>query len=137
MVNNEFEFEIITPLNRFFKEKVKSVIVNTPNGKFGIQSLHEPVILAVDEGKLEIKIGEKWLEFFVAKGFMEVQKDTVLIYTDEATDFSNRDKNKANKIEQIKYEGEQRKKNKIENTKMESFINRAINNLKNENGLKK
>lgn len=137
MKNNEFEFEIITPLNIFFKEKVQSVIVNTPNGKFGIQSLHESVISAIDEGKIEIRIREKWLEFFVAKGFMEVQKNNVLIYTDEVTDFNNREENKANKIEQIKYEEEQRKKNKIENTKMESFINRAINNLKNEKGLKK
>lgn len=137
MENSEFEFEIITPLNIFFKDQVQSIVVNTPNGKIGIQSLHEPLISCVEEGKIEVKVKDQWRNLYVSKGFMEVETDTVLIYTDKATDFENKKEIDLKETSQINYEATQRKKNKLERTKMESFINKTLDNLKSEKNIRK
>lgn len=133
MPNNSFEFEIITPTENFFKnDKVESIIVNTPNGKLGIQAFHEPLVVCVENGKIEVKVTEEWKNFYVENGFMEVQAQNVIMFVNNAMRYEEKDKQEIETEKQLDYEIEQRRKSKIEQTKIRTMINKAIDDLKKE-----
>ncbi len=79
-----FYLEIVTPERKFFSGEVEAVILRTPDGEMGVLKDHAPMVVAVDIGPIKIKKDGEWLEAALSEGFMEIEKNTVIILTDTA-----------------------------------------------------
>jgi F-type H+-transporting ATPase subunit epsilon len=130
MEQNNFSFEIITPLNSFLNTETDSVIINTPTGKMGIQAFHEPSVISISKGEIKLKVKNKWISIIVSSGFMEVTNEKVIIFVDTAVWPDKMTEHQQQVKEEQLNEKKQRETSKEEHVKMQSFITKAINNIK-------
>jgi len=135
LVNN-FYFEIVTPLSSFLKTDVESIIIDTPTGKMGIQAFHEPTVIGVSDGEIKIKRNGEWKSILVSGGFMEVTNEEAIVFVDTALWPDEVTQNEENLKEELQNEKRQREISKEEHIKMQSFITKAINNIKVEKTIK-
>lgn len=136
MEKNKFSFEIITPLINFINVETESVIINTPTGKMGILALHEPSVISITEGEIKIKVDNDWISVMVSDGFMEVSDERTVVFVDSALWPDKISEHEAQVKEEQANERKQREVSKAEHVKMQSFITKAINNIKIDKGLK-
>lgn len=131
-MENKFIIEVITPLSKLLSIDTESVILDTPTGKYGIQVLHEPSIIAIAKGNINIKCDQKWINVSVSKGFAEITNKKLLVFVDSASLDENLEKQNEKDNEIRSSENRQRRISKIEHINMQSFITKAINNIKVE-----
>lgn len=136
MQTSNFSFEIVTPLSSFLKIDVESIIVNTPTGKLGIQAFHESTVIGISEGEINIKTNGEWKSILVTGGFMEVTNENAIVFVDSALWPDEATENKEKIKEDQLSERKQREVSKEEHVKMQSFITKAINNIKVEKTIK-
>ena len=136
MLVNNFYFEIVTPLSSFLKTDVESIIIDTPTGKMGIQAFHEPTVIGVSDGEIKIKRNGEWKSILVSGGFMEVTNEEAIVFVDTALWPDEVTQNEENLKEELQNEKRQREISKEEHIKMQSFITKAINNIKVEKTIK-
>lgn len=77
----KYPLEIITPEKVFFSGEVESVIVPTPDGYLGIQRNHEPMVIALKIGRMEINIDGDWKKCTASEGFIEIRPDRTIIFS--------------------------------------------------------
>jgi F-type H+-transporting ATPase subunit epsilon len=76
-----FQLDILTPEHSFFSDPAEYVTVATPNGEIGVLAHHAPLVTPVAIGKVKLKVDGVWKEAFISEGFMEVQHDRTVIFT--------------------------------------------------------
>ena len=74
-----FEMEIITPERRFFMGMIESLVVETTEGRLGIQRGHEPLVAALSSSRMEFKENNEWRVCYSSDGVMEVSPQRVFI----------------------------------------------------------
>lgn len=77
-----FSLKVITSNGIFFDEDVNMVILRCVDGDLGILKGHAPLISLIGIGKLRIKQNGKFKEAAIAGGYVEVNKENVLIVCD-------------------------------------------------------
>ncbi|MDR0530914.1 MAG: ATP synthase F1 subunit epsilon [Oscillospiraceae bacterium] len=76
-----FQLDILTPEHSFFSGKAEGVVVITPDGEIGVQAHHAPLVTPVEIGTIRLLVDGQWKEAFISEGFMEVQHDRTVIFT--------------------------------------------------------
>ena len=84
-MNNVIKFEIVTPERIVLKEEVLQVTVPTKQGEITVLANHIPLVAGLQPGVIEILKSNNSREVMsVSGGFIEVQKDKVVILADTA-----------------------------------------------------
>jgi F-type H+-transporting ATPase subunit epsilon len=81
---SEFALEIVTPDKTFYNETAEMIIVRTTEGDRGILKNHRPLVAGLSTGTLRIKKDGKYKEAKISGGFMNVDKEKVVIVTESA-----------------------------------------------------
>ena len=79
---SEFSLKIISPESVIFEGKCASLIFEAPDGKYGIQAHHAPVISAVKAGEVIIKGNDGESTVTVAKGILRFEDNSAVILTE-------------------------------------------------------
>lgn len=84
MADSAFDLKIVTPDGVAFTGKTISVVAPGTLGYLGILKNHAPLVTSLEKGNLTYKdeAGEAHT-FKVEGGFLEVQKNRVLVLTDK------------------------------------------------------
>ena len=80
----DFLLEIVTPERTAYTDKVRDVIVPTPNGTIGVLPKHVGLFTVLGEGEIKISTGTKELFLAIGGGFMEVSHQKVSILVSRA-----------------------------------------------------
>ena len=76
---------ILTPEKELLNETVKSVKVPGISGRFEILDNHAPIVSALGEGEVSIKLSSgKIVNFSIVKGFVEVLNNEVSLLVQES-----------------------------------------------------
>lgn len=76
--------EVLTPEKRVLQTQVDEVIAPGGTGLFGVRPGHTPFLSEMEPGPLTLMEGGQSQTYFVGGGFVEVQKDKVLVLADMA-----------------------------------------------------
>lgn len=79
-----FLLEIVTPEHIVFSQQVDSVSVRGDEGELGIMAGHLPLVTPLKVAPITIKSGNTALTLAVHGGFVEVQKEKVIILAESA-----------------------------------------------------
>jgi len=114
---SSIKFEIVTPERVVLKETIKSITVPTKDGIITVLPKHIPLVGILVPGVAEIKTesGETQL-FSVSSGFIEVQRDKVIILADTAE-----------RAEEIDLQRAEEAKKRAENEADVDFVNIQTN----------
>jgi F-type H+-transporting ATPase subunit epsilon len=125
-----FHLEIVTPNRLFFSGEAEMVVVNAPDGFFGILAHHEPMVMVLEAGPMRIRQGGKELRLANSEGFIEVAADRVLIFADTAEWPEEIDANRALAAKQRAEERLRRQQSHIEYVRSKAAIARAMARLR-------
>ena len=80
----KFLAEVITPERSFFCGEVQSMIVPAADGMMSIQKMHEPVVIAIIPGTMQLCIDGVYKPCYVSSGFAEVRPDETIVFAQTA-----------------------------------------------------
>lgn len=83
-MTNEFVLEIVTPDQIFYNGSAEMIIVRTTEGDRGILKNHRPLVAGLSTGTLRIKKDGNYKEAKISGGFMNVDKEKIVIVTESA-----------------------------------------------------
>lgn len=83
-MTNEFVLEIVTPDQIFYNGSAEMIIVRTTEGDRGILKNHRPLVAGLSTGTLRIKKDGNYKEANISGGFMNVDKEKIVIVTESA-----------------------------------------------------
>lgn len=75
---------IITPAREIFNKEVDAVLIQTPFGKRGILPGHAPMVCALVDSVVDIRIGSHRIKASVMSGFAEISPRLITIVSDVA-----------------------------------------------------
>ncbi|MEG1284378.1 MAG: ATP synthase F1 subunit epsilon [Romboutsia sp.] len=81
---NEFALEIVTPDQTFYNGTAEMIVVRTTEGDRGILKNHRPLVAGLSTGTLRIKKDGNYKEAKISGGFMNVDKEKIVIVTESA-----------------------------------------------------
>lgn len=82
---SSFKLEIITPLGIKFTKDVEYISLKTTEGNMGILANHTPFVAGLHSDDIKIKINNSTeISYYISGGFLEINKEKVLIIVDEA-----------------------------------------------------
>lgn len=82
---SSFKLEIITPLGIKFSKDVEYISLKTTEGNMGILANHTPFVAGLHSDDIKIKINNSTeISYYISGGFLEINKEKVLIIVDEA-----------------------------------------------------
>ncbi|MGO2118881.1 MAG: ATP synthase F1 subunit epsilon [Fusobacterium sp.] len=82
---SSFKLEIITPLGIKFSKDVEYISLKTTEGNMGILANHTPFVAGLYSDDIKIKINNSTeISYYISGGFLEINKEKVLIIVDEA-----------------------------------------------------
>ena len=81
---SKFLLEVLTPERSFFCDQVESVIVPAVDGRMSVQKMHEPVVIAIIPGIMQLCIDGVYKPCYVSSGFVEVRPDETIIFAQAA-----------------------------------------------------
>ncbi len=79
--------QFVRPDRLLYEGEVASLVLVTPSGEIGILPRHSPLICALGDGVVRLKLGESGKDEFrviVSGGYAEVKDDHVIILADHA-----------------------------------------------------
>ena len=79
-----FMAEVLTPERSFFCGEVQSIIVPAADGMMSIQKMHEPVVIAIIPGTMQLCIDGEYKDCYVSSGFVEVRPDETIVFAQTA-----------------------------------------------------
>ena len=97
-----FSIEAITPSGTAFSTTAEFLKLRTVNGDIGIMADHMPLVTELSYGEMIVKQekGEE-VRYYIDGGFMEVNKERVLILGDEIIESSQIDIERARREKEI------------------------------------
>lgn len=126
---NTFRLEVITPDAAVLSEDVEFLRVRALDGDLGIMPNHAPLIASLGIDVLAyVKDGVR-RHLTVAKGFLEVNHNTVTIITPAAEKPGNIDVERAKAAEQRAEERLQAHKENLDVTRAEAALQRALHRI--------
>lgn len=127
---NLIKFEIVTPEKVVLKETIKSITVPTREGIITILPHHIPLVGILAPGVAEIKKENDEIEIFaVSSGFIEVQRDKVIMLADTAELAKEIDIERAKKrAEEVKKEAEN--KDDVDFAGIQAYIEKELARVK-------
>lgn len=79
-----FVLEILTPERSFFSDNVLSVIFSAPDGRMSVQAGHERMIVELVPCECQIHTEKSWISCFVSEGFLQIEPEVTVIFTQAA-----------------------------------------------------
>ncbi len=123
---SKFKLEILTPEKLFFSEEVDKVIVNTPNGELGVLKGHIPLVTVISIGSARITVDEVTREAVLSEGFMEINRNGVIILVDTAEWPEEIDIKRAEAAKQRALNRLHSKLSKVEYLRTQAALSRAL-----------
>lgn len=123
---SKFKLEILTPEKLFFSEEVDKVVVNTPNGELGVLRGHIPLVTVISIGAARITIDDVTSEAVLSEGFMEINRDRVIILVDTAEWPEEIDIKRAEAAKQRALNRLHSKLSKVEYLRTQAALSRAL-----------
>lgn len=123
---SKFKLEILTPEKLFFSEEVDKVVVNTPNGELGVLRGHIPLVTVISIGAARITIDDVTREAVLSEGFMEINRDRVIILVDTAEWPEEIDIKRAEAAKQRALNRLHSKLSKVEYLRTQAALSRAL-----------
>ncbi|MGI6175749.1 MAG: ATP synthase F1 subunit epsilon [Christensenellales bacterium] len=77
---NTFQLDIMTPEQQFFTGAVEALTVDASDGELTVLAGHAPLVASLSVGNIRLKQNGEWKEAFSSEGFVEVQKQGVVVY---------------------------------------------------------
>lgn len=84
MEHPEIKVQVVTPYGIFFDGGTELAVIPTSDGEQGVMKGHMPFIAAIYPGQLKLIDGEQKRRAFVAAGYAEVRRDSVLVVCNAA-----------------------------------------------------
>jgi F-type H+-transporting ATPase subunit epsilon len=75
---------LLTPEGKQFEGEAESILLPALDGKMGILENHAPVISALGEGTLELRLEKSLITYKINSGLIEVQNNQINILSDSA-----------------------------------------------------
>ncbi len=122
-----------TPEREFWSAPIQELIVETPNGQIGILPGHERMAVAVSIGSILIKTADEkveWKEAVVSEGFMEIDKEMIVLLVDTAEWPEEIDENRAKRAQARALERLQVQLSTEEYIRSKAALRRAIARLR-------
>lgn len=124
----DFYFDLVAPDGRIFQcDNVEYVVIPAAEGEITAYKNHIPFISEILCGKIKIVKKHEYFEFFVSKGYVQINKNNVIALVEKAIKFGEHE----DLIYEILSEAKEMKKNENILSPMEiSDINRFVNHAK-------
>lgn len=74
-----FKLDIITPYRVFYSGDAEMIIIDSVDGELGIMADHAPVVAPVEICAGKIKIGGEWKRLAMSNGFIEMERNRVVL----------------------------------------------------------
>ena len=98
---DSFNLEAITPSGIIFQTTAEFLMLRTTSGDLGIMANHMPLVTELTYGEMVVKTGQGEIRYYVQGGFLEINKEKVLILGDEIIESSQIDVERAKKDKEI------------------------------------
>jgi len=79
-MSKPFDLKVLTPERSFFDGDAEAVTLSAPDGLVTILADHTPFIMPVIPGTVRIKKDGVWEEAVNAEGFMEVNREGMMVF---------------------------------------------------------
>lgn len=100
MADKTFNLQIISPTRVFFDEAVDMVEMKTTEGEIGVLAGHIPLTTILEPGVLRIKTDGDVREAALHDGFVQIQKDKVMVLAESCEWPDEIDANRAEKAKE-------------------------------------
>lgn len=100
MAEKTFNLQIISPTRVFFNEAVDMVEMKTTEGEIGVLAGHIPLTTILEPGVLRIKTDGNVREAALHDGFVQIQKDKVIVLAESCEWPDEIDANRARKAKE-------------------------------------
>jgi F-type H+-transporting ATPase subunit epsilon len=80
----KFKLHIATTERSFFSGEAESLIITTFDGEMGVMPGHMPMVVALENAPVKMKIDGEWREAALSSGFAEITGDKAVIFADTA-----------------------------------------------------
>jgi F-type H+-transporting ATPase subunit epsilon len=90
---------IITPEKTVLKEEIDELLVPTANGQIGILPHHINLVTQITSGEMIIKYNKKERFYAITGGFIEVNKENIIVLADYAEHAQDIDTSKAHEAQ--------------------------------------
>ena len=126
-----FSVEIVTPINVIIEENVRYIRCPGLDGSFGVLKNHREGIIALGVGEVKIENGNSTEWYATSGGFAEIRSDKVELLLESIEKSNDIDVKRATKaIERARERKVEPQDNKIDSSRLEASLARAINRLK-------
>ena len=115
---DSFNLEAITPSGIIFQTTAEFLMLRTTSGDLGIMANHMPLVTELTYGEMVVKTGQGEIRYYVQGGFLEINKEKVLILGDEIIESSQIDVERARK-------DKEREETRLSKLKEEEDISKA------------
>ena len=126
-----FSVEIVTPINVIIEENVRYIRCPGLDGSFGVLKNHREGIIALGVGEVKIENENSTEWYATSGGFAEITSDKVELLLESLEKSNDIDVKRATKaIERARERKVEPQDNKIDSSRLEASLARAINRLK-------
>ena len=126
-----FSVEIVTPINVISEENVRYIRCPGLDGSFGVLKNHREGIIALGVGEVKIEIENSTEWYATSGGFAEITSDKVELFLESIEKSNDIDVKRATKAIERAWERKvEPQDNKIDSSRLEASLARAINRLK-------
>ncbi|PKM82212.1 MAG: F0F1 ATP synthase subunit epsilon [Firmicutes bacterium HGW-Firmicutes-14] len=130
MADKNLDVEIVTPERVVFREPVDFVVVPGIEGYLGILPMHAPIVSGLNIGVLKVINKGKETKLAISGGFMEVNKDKVVILADTAESSDEIDVERAKAARERAQNRLANRTHDIDVIRAEMALRRALTRLK-------
>lgn len=127
---NKINLRVVTPDKTTYDNLVDMLIVRTIEGDMGILYNHEPMVIPLGIGELQIKNDSKKELYAISGGFIYVTKTEATIIADSCEKPEEIDINRANEAKKRAEEKLIKKSADIDMKRAELSLKRAINRIR-------
>ena len=106
-MGDKLAVQVVTPNRQVAESSVDMVLAPSVFGQIGILPNHAPLLAALGPGVVELQAARATDRFFVAGGFVEVERDRVVILAESAESVESIDREAA-QVELTQIEGQLR-----------------------------
>lgn len=132
---NSFRIHILAAEHSFYEGEGESLIVPAPDGQYGVQAGHSPVLAAIVPGTLWLRTPEREeLVAAVSEGLLRVENNDVLVLVDTIERPEEIDANRARRDAEEAREALLQKQSRMEYRMNQARMSRALSRLKVKGG---
>lgn len=92
---NTFQLKITSSNGCFYEGPCESIVLPTDDGAYGIQANHEPMVIGICIGEMQLKIDDEWKTLVLGQGYAQSGNNQVTIIVDSVERPEDVDVNRA------------------------------------------